>query len=67
MARSRRAPIFTDGYGSVWKRLEKRFASKTIRHCVDVPNGGAYRKVYNPWNICDFKFWAPSDKKAGRK
>lgn len=34
----------------------KRQANKKVRRNWDIPNGRAYRKVFSPWNIHDFKF-----------
>lgn len=57
MSRSYREPWYTDGYkGSSRKQWLKRYANKVVRHSVDVPNGKAYRKYYDPWNICDYRF-----------
>jgi len=52
-----------------WKHTErggKRFANITVRHFRgrvhdpeegdrDIPDGGAYRKLYDSWEICDGK------------
>jgi len=57
MSRSYRAPWFTDGYKNAGKRkFWKKNYSKVIRRIEDVPNGNAYRKFNDPYNICDFKF-----------
>lgn len=29
-----------------WKKYLKRQGNKYIRHCVDIPNGNIYRKIY---------------------
>jgi hypothetical protein len=59
MSRSYREPWYTDGYkGSSRKQWSKRYANKVVRHAVDVPNGKAYRKYYDPWNICDYRWYA---------
>jgi hypothetical protein len=35
----------------------KRQANKKVRRYKgDLPNGKGYRKLYCPWNICDWKF-----------
>lgn len=60
MSRSYRKPYFVDGYGSRSKRISKRHASRAVRHAEDVPNGKAYRKFFDPWNICDYRYrWDP--------
>ena len=32
----------------------KRWSNKMIRH-KDIPSGGAFKKVMNSWDICDYK------------
>lgn len=60
MSRSYREPWFVDGYGSRWKRHQKRAANRRVRHAKNVPNGNAYRRYFDPWNICDWKYcWDP--------
>jgi hypothetical protein len=52
-----------DGYkGSNYKQFAKREANKKIRRSEDVPNGKAYRKFYDPWDIADFRWYqSPKD------
>jgi len=60
MSRSYRKPFYVDGYGSKYKKYAKRYASRAIRRAVDVPNGKSYRKFFESWNICDYKYvWNP--------
>lgn len=40
----------------------QRQANKRIRASQDVPNRKAYKKFYNTWNICDYKFVAFTPK-----
>lgn len=55
MSRSyKKNPGYTDHSKSTYK--DKRFANKKVRKTKNISNGGAYRKVYESWNICDFKF-----------
>jgi hypothetical protein len=57
MSRSYRAPWITDGYkGSKRKQFFKRDANSCIRHIADIPDGNAYRKFYDTWSICDYRF-----------
>lgn len=35
-------------------RWAKRQANKKVRRTKDIPNGKAYRIVYDPWNIRDY-------------
>jgi hypothetical protein len=60
MSRSYREPWITDGYGSKSKRFKKRQANRAIRHAKEVPDGKAYRKFSDSWDICDYKWcWDP--------
>lgn len=35
----------------------QRQANKKIRQTLQtISNGGSYKKLYNSWNICDYKF-----------
>ena len=56
MSRSYRAPIVTDGYGSKSKQWYKRWANRIIRHSTDMPDGKAYRKFFETYDICDYKW-----------
>ena len=58
MSRSYRRPYCSDGYkGSKRKQFEKREANKRIRNAQDVPNGSVYRKYFENWDICDYKWY----------
>jgi hypothetical protein len=59
MARSYRKPVIKDGYKSNWKPKIKQQANSTVRLQEDLPDGNAYKKVFNSWDICDFKFELP--------
>ena len=54
----------TDGYkGSKCRQFFKNQANKLIRRSKNVPDGGSYRKFFDSWNICDYKWKLdPSDK-----
>lgn len=58
MSRSYRKPIVTDGYkGSRRKQFHKNCANRRIRRTVEeIANGKAYRKFYESWDICDYKW-----------
>ena len=63
MSRSYRKPWITDGYkGSNCRQFYKRCANRKIRRSKDVPNGRAFKKFYETWDICDYKSLA--DEKA---
>ncbi len=66
MSRSYRKSISTEGYGSKRRRLSKIAANRRVRKAQDIPNGRAYRKWYNPWDICDWKSfeWNPPVRDA---
>ena len=32
----------------------KRFANKKVRHTKNIPNGKAYKKVFESWEISDY-------------
>ena len=60
MSRSYREPWTVDGYGTARKRWMKRYANKVVRSAEDVPNGRAYRKIYDTYNICEYRWkWDP--------
>ncbi len=67
MSRSKRKPMLTDGYGTKHKHVTKRRANRAVRKAKEVSDGKAYRKEYNSWDIVDWKFWDPKNKKASRK
>lgn len=63
MSRSRRKP---------WVKIPpdkgaKKRASRAVRKYANVPDGSAYKKVFDSWKICDCKWYTPKDKKATRK
>lgn len=73
MSRSRRYPIFTDiGRHRIFA---KRESNKKLRKFLKTISIGfkssiIKKKLYNPWNICDYKFKPRSHEqwlKAGRK
>lgn len=58
MSRSRKKlSIYTDySRGKSGTSLSKRFASKSIRNSEDdISNGNNYKKLYNSYNIRDWK------------
>ena len=62
MSRSHRRPFSVDGYkGSKRKQFAKREANRILRHLDEVPDGKAYKKFYDPWNIRDFHFFVPPE------
>ncbi len=67
MSRSRRKPYQTDQQRNSGSVESKRLANRRVRVAKDIESGKAYRKVSNSWDIRDFSFHAPDDKKAYRK
>jgi hypothetical protein len=60
MSRSYREPYYVDSYGSKVKKLTKREANKVVRKNWNIDDGCMYRKVYDPWNIVDYRYrWSP--------
>ena len=40
----------------------KRFANKKVRHTLDLPNGKAYKKCFESWEISDWCYlWTEND------
>jgi hypothetical protein len=60
MSRSRRkSPVITHQQRhSVYVKWAKRQASKAVRKTWCIPDGGSYKKLLSPYNICDFKYSA---------
>jgi hypothetical protein len=68
MSRSRKAPIHTDqNSGKPQHGFAKRRAARRVRADEDIADGSAYRKVFNPWDICDWKIYDGNNPKARRK
>ena len=54
MSRSYKKAIIKDHGKSTY--IDKRMASKAVRRCKNVGNGGAYKKVFCSYDICDYVF-----------
>lgn len=70
MSRSRRKPYFTDQQSSSVAWQSKRAANRRIRQLEvdEAPSRGKqYKKEYCSWDIRDWSFHSPLDKKAYRK
>jgi hypothetical protein len=69
LSRSYKKPYYTDQQNGCTRDI-KRIAARSIRTIPqdETPQSGkSYRKVFDPWNIRDWSFHAPKDKKAYRK
>lgn len=57
MSRSYRKPYATEGYGNSWRKSAKRQAAKTVRRFKGfLSSGGFFKKLFNSWDICDYKW-----------
>ena len=41
-------------------RYGKRMSASAVRRSRETINGGAYKKLYCSWNICDYRFYEGS-------
>ena len=58
MSRSYREPWVVDGYkGSKRKQFFKRRSNKVLRKAENIPNGRAFKKFTDTWDICDFRWY----------
>ena len=58
MSRSfRKHPMWID---STMKKHGKRYANRKVRHSKGLPNGSYYKRLYDSWEICDYKWLADS-------
>jgi hypothetical protein len=71
MSRSRKAPYWTEGYGSKNRRIQKRHANKRVRaakfESQSEMKGGLFKRLKNSWDIVDFSFVDKKNPKARRK
>lgn len=65
MSRSyKKNPYCTDGSPKTTQE-SKKFANKKVRNTKDLPNGGAYKKVFESYDIHDFiDRWTWEEAKA---
>ena len=65
MSRSyKKHPYITDGSPGTTKE-KKRYANKKVRNADDIPNGKAYRKFYESYDIHDWIMrWTWEEAKA---
>jgi hypothetical protein len=62
MSRSYRKP-YVANQGTVWKKIY----NQSLRQEEDIPNGNAYRKMRNSYNIDDYGWYLGDDPKWKRK
>jgi hypothetical protein len=63
MTRSTKKPYFTDTPHDTAKKQ----ANRKVRKAKDVPSGASFKKESCSYDIRDWSFHAPKDKKAHRK
>jgi len=56
MSRSYRKPYIVCGNGTKYKQYAKKEANRLIRRTRNVPDGKAYRKFFDSWNIDDYRY-----------
>lgn len=64
MSRSYKKPYVKDKSN---KKDGKKAANNKVKRTKEIGNGKQYKKVYNSWNICDYKFRIDEDPKFKRK
>jgi hypothetical protein len=65
MSRSTKKPYYKDKNKFCQKQASKKV--RRVNLLKEVPQGGGFKKMYEQWNITDWVFHAPKDKKAYRK
>lgn len=66
MSRSKRKPWVTDNKGS-YRKIAKKLANKRVRAIKNIASGNAYKKEFQSWDICDYKWYEPKNEKIRRK
>ena len=61
-----RYAVVTD-YGRRHTRWAKRQASKKVRRTCGIDDGGAYKKIYESWDIRDYRFFHSAKELARRE
>lgn len=57
MSRSYREPWTTQGYGGEARKFFKNYANRKVRRFKgEMQNGKWYRKIFDSWSICDWKW-----------
>ena len=60
MSRSFKFPIYTD-YNKGAKTMANKIVRRKLKKTKASNKGNWYRKLTNPYDICDYKFW-PRDE-----
>jgi len=56
MSRSFKKNAGWTDHRSPFSKFAKKFANRKVRRTKNIPNGGAYKKIYESWEICEYKF-----------
>jgi len=72
VSRSYRQPFVTEKHSirthNFMARFYKRYSNKVVRKTATIPNGMAYKKLHQSYNIEDWGwYWADADYKIRRK
>lgn len=62
MSRSYRKPYITQKN----KKWAKQRAAKKVRKAADMGNNSYYKKIYESWDINEFRLYYPKDEKICR-
>lgn len=70
MSRSRKAPFYADRNPFAKNQANRKMRQKNKKACVksvdEVKSGKSYKKNYESWDICDYRFES-KEPKARRK
>lgn len=67
MSRSKRSPYWTEGYKGIARSKSKKESNNRVKNTEDITNGASYKKIYNSYDICDYKWYDLKNKKVARK
>ena len=67
MSRSTKKPYYKDHTPGAKRQANQKVRRKGKVDPESTAPGKAYRKEFESWNISDWSFHAPTDKKASRK
>jgi hypothetical protein len=59
-------PWHKDG-GPNYRRFQKNQANRKVRRSSDIPDGKAYRRFFNPWDIYDYVSYCPKGSRFYRE
>lgn len=66
MSRSyKKNPVSKDS--STYSKFCKKKSNKRVRRIPDIPNGNSYKKVWDSWDICDWRHYSTKKSFINRK